>query len=162
LFEYGAEATKKLSVIAADSEAALNRLSAIEKFLMANYQLFSQLPEKLVFYENAIIDCSHGKAKILAIKAVNENEWRYKLGFVRDFACKQGIKPQDVLTYIFQRVSGAYLAVKYKLPREHTSDQFLRLVIAEVFDGPRDFRMQVQERIDCLNHIKANMSRRGG
>lgn len=159
LFEYGAEVFKQLSVIARDSASAFNRLPAVEKFLMANYQLFNQLPAKLVFYEEAVLDCSSQTGQILAIRLVVQGTWRYKLGFIRNFACKTGVTPAEVLRYIFgcEAPGGAYLATKYRQGLQQPTIETLRPVLSELFDGPLPLQMDAQQRIACLRHIHASM-----
>ncbi|HEX6373321.1 MAG TPA: hypothetical protein VF006_30640 [Longimicrobium sp.] len=146
LFEYGSEQAKTLTVVETSAEKAFERLPVVEKFLMANYRLFVQLPAELAYRDDAFL----AGTSILALKA--GHEWRYRLAFVRDFRCT-GQTGVQLLGDAIKREQGQFLRTRYAHHTAQTVGAVMQQFIGELFDGPQGLQMDPANRIAFLRHI---------
>lgn len=145
-FEYGNQATKTLRLYA---RAPFEKLFAIEKFLMANYQHFAQLPQTLIYGDDAIFD---DKQKILVLKDA-DGAWCYEAGLIRGFS----MPPMIVLgaiSYILVETKSEALRMKYQIASTVApTRERVQALVKELFDGSSMLRTPL-ERLVILRHVR--------
>lgn len=150
-FEYDSPAMKELTVHANNFTDAFAILPSIEKFLMANYTHITQMPARLVYQQDAILD--QETMKILVLRLQPDPTWYYKLSFQRKFACSQ----EKGVSLIQAIAKTAYLIRKYGQYNKTTINlDVMHKLLADLFDNSPGMGLNLDQRLAAIRLIRSS------